>query len=314
MILGKCENFGVSVTIITLTYQDFTGLEKTIRSVFEQDLSLVESVQYIIADDGSDNFNKEFIDSEINKYLYDNDKVRSINIYSNEINVGTVRSFNRAVSVSDGDIIIPLSSADEFYSSMSLSSIVKAFCKSSAPIITARREISSNGKKLAVRPNKRFVEKIKNQSVPNLLKTLAIRGNFISGACTYYRRAFLEEIGGFDESYVLLEDYPFYLRALNQGHVIGFLDIITMKHQVGGVSSRKQKEMHPALKHDFSESKKWIKENIVLTKNEFRMFDFFQLKNRRQKLHPKTIICNFDCFLIWVATQFYEKIVDRVLD
>lgn len=108
-----------------------------------------------------------------------------------------------------------------------------------------------------------------------MLKTLAIRGNFISGACTYYRRAFLEEIGGFDESYVLLEDYPFYLRALNQGHAIGFLDSITMKHQVGGVSSRNQKEMHPALKHDFSEARKWIKRNVPFTKYERRMFNFF---------------------------------------
>lgn len=127
MLDNSHQTTNLSVTIVTLTYRDFSELNKTIESVFEQDFSEIESVEYVIADDGSENFNKELVDLAVKKHQSNNDTPVKVIIYSNTKNVGTVKSFNKAISISHGDIVVPLSASDEFYDSMAVSSIVKEF-------------------------------------------------------------------------------------------------------------------------------------------------------------------------------------------
>lgn len=162
-----------------------------------------------------------------------------------------------------------------------MSKIIKAFESSDSPIISAYREISNNGVRQAIRPARRYAKLLENGDPEKVLKALVLNGNFISGACTYYRAKFLHEIGGFDENYVLLEDYPLYLETLSKHHQIGFIDQVTMKHQVGGVSGR-HKKVHPILEKDFIEVKRWITNNISMTKQERRYFDFFKAKVRKK--------------------------------
>jgi len=61
-------------------------------------------------------------------------------------------------------------------------------------------------------------------------------------------RASLDTIGYFDESYRLVEDYPFFMRALREGHPIGFWPKAAIKHRGGGVSDKKNP--HPQFLKD----------------------------------------------------------------
>ncbi|SFR51008.1 Glycosyl transferase family 2 [Marinobacter daqiaonensis] len=305
--------YGHKVTIITLSYNDFSRIERTIRSVFDQDIFMSRDVEYIIADDGSDNYNYDFLVSKVSEYCC-NEKIHcSFLIYSNEKNLGTVKSFNKAVSLSSGDIIIPLSSGDEFYNKSSVSTILRAFESSNFQMLTAFREILSNDQAISVRPVRRDAELLKKGDRKETLKALAVKGNFISGACTYYQKKFLQEMGGFDEDFVLLEDYPLYLKALKKGYSIGFIDRITMKHQIGGVSmSGRRKDVHPELINDFAKVREWITKNIPMTKRDRRYFNFFQVKSRKQRLSPKTILFGFDCFAVWLCLYIYDGVKDKI--
>jgi len=66
-------------------------------------------------------------------------------------------------------------------------------------------------------------------------------GNFISGACTCYSKRIFEAYGAFDETMFLVEDYPMYLRLLFNGDRICFMDEITIRYQMSGISSGTKK-------------------------------------------------------------------------
>ena len=74
------------VSIITLTYNRFEKLIKTIDSVFEQNYC---NLEYIICDDGSDHFPTKIIE----QYCKIGKQITLIK----HPNVGTVKNFNIAI-------------------------------------------------------------------------------------------------------------------------------------------------------------------------------------------------------------------------
>ncbi|MBR9868193.1 MAG: glycosyltransferase [Oceanospirillales bacterium] len=289
----------ISVTIITLTYRDFSGLSKTIRSVLNQAFNEVGFVEYLVVDDGSEKFDKAKVLEVIDEVKSDCSSVNSILVYANEINLGTVKSFNKAIDRSTGDIIIPLSSGDEFFDVNSVDEIVKQFTEENITILTALRQVVDDSGVLCVEPSSYDTKLFDKGSEGRLLKRLVLRGNFISGACTYYSRNFLKGVGGFDEKYRLLEDYPMYLKALNSGYHISIIKNVLMKHKVGGVSDGNE-PVNEFFCKDHDLVKLWIQENIYLDKMDKRLFKYFQLMSKRQRLSFFCILKYPDCLIIWI--------------
>lgn len=90
-------------------------------------------------------------------------------------------------------------------------------------------------RKLYPFPGKRG-RKLRSQNW-ELFQTLAV-SNIVSAAGTLLRKAFFTELGGFDEDYRLLEDWPAWLRLAREGYEIPLLDRVTCLYGAGGVSSQ----------------------------------------------------------------------------
>ena len=88
------------VSVVTLTYRHFDNLYKTIKSVLEQDYP---SIQYIICDDGSDNFPR----NEIEKFISEKSTSIEIVIEHNQKNQGTVKNINHANKLATGKLRDP---------------------------------------------------------------------------------------------------------------------------------------------------------------------------------------------------------------
>ena len=107
------------VSVVTLTYKKFEYIYDAIDSVLSQKYPCIE---YIISDDGSCNFPQKEIEEYISRHKRKN--ILKFCVMSSEKNNGTVKNINRAYRFASGDILIPLSADDIFYSDNVVDKIV----------------------------------------------------------------------------------------------------------------------------------------------------------------------------------------------
>jgi glycosyltransferase involved in cell wall biosynthesis len=263
------------LTVITLTYNNWKLLDEAILSVKSQILNDFYTLEYLILDDGSADFSFDYVNNLLKGCLFD------FKIIQNNCNLGTVKSLNKAIRLSTGDAIVVLSADDEFYDVNVLMDIVNTFESGNDLIITGLRVPFNKGmehKTLPLPSDRKYFNNIKK-----LLKKIILKGNIISGASTCYHRDVFSVIGFFDEKYRLLEDYPFYIKALANNINIKLLSRKFIKYRLGGIST--SDFVNPQLKLDMLKAneyafnvgnlsvfdKRCFKYRRVLTSNERKM-------------------------------------------
>ncbi|MDT3535335.1 glycosyltransferase family 2 protein [Cronobacter malonaticus] len=290
--MGICK-----ITVITLTYNNWREIHTAILSLAKQIIDPKIDIEYLIVDDGTKDFDAAFVQ----KLIDDNLRIKT-RIIQNNKNVGTVKSFNNAVKNSHGQYIIPLSADDEFFDNEFLNKLIDKFIESNADIVTAKRIPFDENKyfeKHEVLPSLEQIRLFDDQG--ELLKYILKYGSFISGACTYYRKSFLERMGYFDESYVLLEDYPFLVKSLINGVNIQFLDAIAIKYHLGGVSSVSNR--NPLLAKDFR--KLYLNISNLPQMNLYwrRRLYYSKVLTTKEKIHLKNIMLYPEQFIILLFTR-----------
>lgn len=226
------------VTIVTLTYKKFDTIFKTIDSVLCQDYPYIE---YIIADDGSNNFDFQIVQNYIDKKKKNN--IVKFSILVNDKNIGTVKNANKAYLHSQGEILIPLSCGDTFPDSSFVTSISKLFIDKNINVLSvARKVVDVDGTVLAVEPNKWEIKKInKLDGISKKLEAFLISEfyHMIAGCSLYIRKSFFIRMNLFDESFVLWEDLPFIVKVLENGEDIYSDYSFFIYYEDGGISTRK---------------------------------------------------------------------------
>lgn len=225
------------VTVIVLTYGSFEVLERTLRSVEEQTFPIDA---LIVSDDGSG----EELPPALQKHF------PKVQFRMNENNVGTVAHMNAAVRETQSEYIKFLAGGDMFSDPQALETLVKFAKGENALAVTSQAMVCTEelDHRLYLFPGGR-AEKLKGPGVVQF-HTLAI-SNLISAPGTLFHSSFFARLGGFDESYRLLEDWPTWLRLTREGYAIPFLDQLTCLHAVGGISSKNLDAYHaPRLKED----------------------------------------------------------------
>lgn len=232
---SDCENLA---SIVVTTYKNFSCLPKLVQTIFAQTWPKLE---VIISDDGSANFSKEFFNGILSNPPA---KIKKIKLIHHERNLGTVKNFNHAIKSASGKFIIGIAQDDHFFSSDTVASIIERFGDSH--ILACKRALMDlTGNPARELPTAKQIKLLRKR---NLYKHLLARGNFISGACTYYRRDVFDKYGFFDENFRLLEDFPFYLHYLRKGGIIKFADLVTVLYSPDGIST--QFLENPALQSD----------------------------------------------------------------
>ena len=262
------ENNKELVTIIVPTYRNFNNLDKNLLSIFNQTYN---NIELIISDDGSENYDESLIDNIIEKYknLNKNLKIKKIHHLKN---IGTVKNANYAIKNSTGKYIFFLAQDDIFYNEKVVEEIINNFGENL--ICTTYRNCLSEEEFIEVLPNKERLEKLNTK---NSYLDLLVNGNYISGACTYYKKEVFEKYGYFDEKMRLLEDFPYYLEILRNKEKIGFIPIKSINYFLGGISTTKK--INLVLLEDFKHTylrevenakgylKRILKFNIKITEN-----------------------------------------------
>lgn len=237
------------VSIIVMIYNNKQYIKECLNSILNQSY---KNIEIIISDDNSNNFDENDI-NEIKEYIKNNNKGNITNyiVSKNDKNLGTVKNCNKSILLSSGEYIMYLSCDDSFFNENVVSDVVKFFNDTDYLIATAmiNTEIDENDESLTEEDKimkERYKESFKSavdnkeylfNDDPRMLYLNLCKSNFISGACTYFRRELVLKYGLYDYDYILLEDWPRYLSITRRGCKIGFIPRYTLNYRVGGVST-----------------------------------------------------------------------------
>ena len=236
------------ITIITATYKKFDKLYETMRSVFLQNYP---NIELVICDDGSDNFPEEKINSFIEKNKRSN--VVSVKVLHSEQNHGTVKNLNNAYKKSSGKYIVNLSCGDVFFETDTVSKITQRFMKTDCRVlVTSRVLYRDKYNYIYMLPHyteRRIIKRFDDNKKQYAAFTAGRYYDMASGSAMYFSRDIIEEIGYFDERYILWEDGPFLAKYLYKYPLEFAYDIVSIWYEDGGVSA-KGGSLHPLLKKD----------------------------------------------------------------
>lgn len=254
------------VSVVVLIYKNFDSLEKTLNSILNQTYN---NIEIIIADDGSDNYLEK--EEELKSFLNKNRKknVHSI-IYKHEKkNVGTVKNCNNAIRNSHGKYIKFISPGDELYDEHVLERCVYYAEKKGVKILVGQtfqkrrdgyaedvikdnlfyRWSARGGRKASLVPSNIDIYKLQSMTGEECRYTIMTK-TVISTVSVFFSKRLLEESGGFNEKYRLIEDMPYWPVIAKAGVEFCFVKLIMMKYSMSGISNRQDIHSHSQFELD----------------------------------------------------------------
>lgn len=222
------------VTVVTPSYNNSKTIFGAIDSVLMQSYP---NIQYIVCDDASNDFDGEEIIKYIRKKNTGN--IVDLIVTRNDSNLGITKNLNHALSKANGKYLFNVAADDEFFDESVLSQWVERFESTNADVITAKRAVYDENltTRLYDAPTSKEIAAIENSTSQELFEKM--RGyNLVFGCCTARTKTSFELMGGYDEKYPLIEDYPSNLKLLRLGIRIEFWDSVVVKYRSGGISSQ----------------------------------------------------------------------------
>lgn len=235
------------VTIVILTYNAGDILYQAIDSVLGQTYS---NMELIVSDDGSIFFDEEKIDNYIEKNHGVN--IKKWIVRQNKENIGTVKHANTVYSLTTGKYIIELACDDVFYCNEVVGKIIDKMEKENISVLATRRLICDNDlKPLFFWPHILERRKVAQLNTTYKQHVAFITNTFydmVSGSATAFRKNVFDEYK-YDESYILIEDFPFFTKYSWDNVIEYSHDIVSIKYRLGGCSNTINQKVAEDMKH-----------------------------------------------------------------
>lgn len=209
------------VSVVVVTYNSARTVIDTLNSIKNQSYQILELV---VSDDGStDNTIKL-----CNEWIYNNkQRFVSASLLTTDKNTGTVKNLNRGVKASKGTWIKGLAADDALVHSAISDYVSFVQSNKEINICSARLLLMPENKNTNLEPIRLSYEKYFNAvSSDYSTQKRLIYGNayVFPGPGWFFSRELYNEVGGFDEKYILMEEWPFANAVLNHGYRIFPLD------------------------------------------------------------------------------------------
>lgn len=231
------------VSILLAAYNSGKTITETIQSILFQSYP---NLQLILCDDGTEEF-----DSEIIRYFVQQQNSRvAVQIVHQPQNIGTVRNLNAGLKLADGEWIMLMAADDCFVSDRAVEYLMERVWESGRQWAVAKTALCDE--QLVPRgwsiPTKEVSDNIAAGDTKALYLQLCT-GCCLPAAGSVYKTELLRQMGGFDETYRLTEDWPIFLKLVRRGLVPSISRENLVLHRFGGVS-RKNAGKNFAYQHD----------------------------------------------------------------
>ena len=241
----------MKVSIITISFNAKSTIEKTLQSVANQSY---ENIEHIIVDGASKDNTMDICNSfsHISKTISEPDK-------------GVYDAFNKGLRLATGDIIGFLNADDTFYNKNSIQDIVDAFNQNRVDIVYGNLDyINEKGK---------VIRNWRSQSYKKGL----IKQAWMPAHPTFYcKKDVYDRLGGYNDSFKIAGDFELCLRFLEINNILSFyLDKKLVKMLTGGISNSGLKSKWVIYKEEIRAFKI---NNVSINSFLFFLYKFKKLK------------------------------------
>lgn len=195
-------------SIITINYNNYKGLKKTIDSVISQTFT---DYEYLIIDGGSTDGSRDLIEQYQDHFAY----------WCSEPDKGIFNAMNKGIDHAKGDYLLFLNSGDWFYDNLVLNNVYKTGSK--ADVISGYAIRADNGN-------------IYQKHNENVLMMLITKCSFAHQA-TFIKRELFDNYR-YDENYRIASDWKsWYDFIIFQNHSFEYIDVNVSWMDMTGISS-----------------------------------------------------------------------------
>lgn len=224
-------------SVVIPCYKNARYLEECLDSVLCQNYPEIE---LIICEDHGGKFDCGYYRDYILKHNKGN--IVRVEVYSNPRNYGTVKNLNHAIKKTSGKYIKFLAADDAFFSKNAISEFVKSANRFDDLVYVCNvMQCDNNMSNIGLFDSSFY--KYMNHATPSKCFEKMVSRNRINAVGVFFRKTYFEEYGLFDEKYVLLEDWPTWLKIFVHGERIRYLPIVVTRYRknVGVVSNNNDK-------------------------------------------------------------------------
>ena len=201
------------ISIITISYNAESTIEKTLKSIESQSY---DNIEHIIVDGGSQDNTLEICNlfPHVFKILSEPDN-------------GVYDAFNKGIKLATGDVIGFLNADDTFYNENSIQDIVDAFSNNEADIVYGNLDYVNEESKV-----------IRNWISKPYEKGLVKKAWMPAHPSFYCKKEVYDRLGGYNDSFKIAGDFELCLRFLEMNNIPSFyLNKKIVKMLVGGISN-----------------------------------------------------------------------------
>ena len=221
----------ILVSVIVITYNSEKYVIETLESVKRQDYKKIE---LIISDDCSTDNTMEIVSKwiEVNE-----DRFENIKVVQTKSNKGVTYNCNLGLNKSNGVFIQFIAGDDVLYDN-AISRKIEYAIQNKLKVVYSKITVFG-----ASSQSCNQIDKICNRGYNILSKEQhyqykeILKSNYIVGpAGSFFLRGFLVKLGGFDNRFPMLEDYPLHLKIIESGVRIELFDQHTVMYRVSNSS------------------------------------------------------------------------------
>lgn len=225
------EDLNRRVSVIIPAYKSGEYLWRAIQSVLAQSY---RNIELIICDDGTQGFDKD----KLEKQLAEVGTTFPYRIIHQADNLGTVKNLNIGLQYATGKWVLFLSADDVLSGPDVIARLVEQIQESNAEWIVPKSNLCDSKMERIIgnSPNQAVRKAIESRDWDALYYSLCLDCCIPASGALYYCNL-LTSMGGFDEKYRLVEDWPIFLRLV-RARKMPILSFVTVSnHRSGGVSS-----------------------------------------------------------------------------
>ena len=206
----------IRLSIITINYNNLSGLKKTVESVLSQSYS---NFEYIVIDGNSTDGSKEYIQSLDGKFAY----------WISENDTGVYNAMNKGILKAKGEYCLFLNSGDYLVNQEILK---KVFAVNYAEDIVYGDMLLEEGN------NKRILS-----TQPSTLTFEHFLSSSLWHPVSFIKTVLFEKYGFYNEAFKIVSDYEFFLKTIIIHNVsYRHVPITISVYKVEGISSFKENE------------------------------------------------------------------------
>lgn len=276
----------MTLSIITINYNDAVGLQKTLNSTLSQSCT---DYEHVIVDGASPDNSVEVIEKYANEASAKGIKVTWIS----EKDKGIYNAMNKGIKMASGEYIQILNSGDCLAADTVVADMFSALKEKEYPEILYGNMLKTVDWKTYQRDNC-----IANSEyTPNSF--LYFYNGTLNHDCAYIKRSLFARFGYYNEEMKICSDWEWYVRAIVLGNIQPvYVNIDVTIFDMNGVSESAGKNKH-IIKQERSEYLASAFPNAVI--NDYNKYAFVLLQYQRLKKHH-----------LWGLVRFMERVLFKL--